>query len=593
MTLVAFSPDSSHIVSVSGDSIVRIWNVATGEQEGVLEGHLDKVTSVYFSHDGRSIVSGSLDTTIRLWNATTCETVRVLKGPGSGVTSVSLSGNGKYVVSGSEEGTVQNWDRETGLLIRALNGHSDVVVESVAFSPDSQHIASGSLLELCIWSIEGAILHKLRRWARATSIAFSHDGCRVFFCDINVQVYHVASGVIEQVINMYKDRFGVREYPVAFSHNDPLQLIVGMEDGVVSVWDRTHHYSPAYNLTDHSLRVASVAFSPDDSRIVSGSNDRTVRIWNTELSGEAARKDTHHDGGITSITFSHDGGLVAFVWRSGSVRIWNMTKGEEDPPHHYTTDVASISFSRDGNSIVLVLHNGSIYICGPRIPRRRKIKERSSSPVTIVVAFSHRNCIVSGSSDKTVSFWDPYGKEIKRYQHSAGVTSVAFSWDDSQVVFALDDYSVHIWNLETDQIELTPKGHSDKVTSVAFSHDGSHVVSGSSDGTVLIWNMMTNQSTLLSQRVQLPDGTRVHSLSNGQFHIHDPVDQESTDNIPPYFLSITPNRDWIVGDKTIRDCWIPRQYRDFSVASVFGSTVCLGYLSGRFVILDLKILQEV
>ena len=93
----------------------------------------------------------------------------------------------------------------------------------------------------------------------------------------------------------------------------------------------------------------------------------------------------------------------------------------------------------------------------------------------------------------------------------------------------------------------------DCVTSLAFSPDDSHVISGLL-GKVQIWNLMTNESTGLSERIQLPDGNRVHPSGNRDFHIYDPVDQETTNDITPYLLSISNDRGWIIGEQAERDC---------------------------------------
>ena len=104
---------------------------------------------------------------------------------------------------------------------------------------------------------------------------------------------------------------------------------------------------------------------------------------------------------------------------------------------------------------------------------------------------------------------------------------------------------------------------------------------------------MANEFTLLSEQLQLSNGTRVHSLGNSQFHIYDPADQEAQNDSPPYLLSISKNRDWIVGEQVMHNFWIPLQYRDFTMASVAGSRVCLGYNSGRAIILDLQSTQQI
>jgi hypothetical protein len=68
---VAFSPDGQHVVSTSGDRVIRVWNAMTGETAaGPFTGHTGYVWSVAFSPDGQHIVSGSDDRTIRVSNVT-------------------------------------------------------------------------------------------------------------------------------------------------------------------------------------------------------------------------------------------------------------------------------------------------------------------------------------------------------------------------------------------------------------------------------------------------------------------------------------------------------------------------------------------
>ena len=64
---MSFSPDSSKIASGSGDSMVKLWDVTSGEYLQTLEGHSDGVSSMSFSPDGTKVASGSFDSTIKIW----------------------------------------------------------------------------------------------------------------------------------------------------------------------------------------------------------------------------------------------------------------------------------------------------------------------------------------------------------------------------------------------------------------------------------------------------------------------------------------------------------------------------------------------
>ena len=89
----------------------------------------------------------------------------------------------------------------------------------------------------------------------------------------------------------------------------------------------------------------------------------------------------------------------------------------------------------------------------------------------------------------------------------------------------------------------------------------------------------------------MPDGTRVHPLGKGDFHIYDPVDKETTNDISSYLLSISPDHDWITGEQGEHICWISPQYRAFSKVHIAKSIVCL-HSESCMVVLDLKSTQH-
>ena len=600
---VAFSPDGGRLVSGS-DEIVRIWNTVTGELEDELEGHTCRVWSVAFSHDGCFIVSGSRDKTVRIWNVATCKTTYTLTGHTSWVTSVAISGDDEFVVSGSDDRTVRIWDTATGRLFHVLKGHAHEV-NSVAVSPDCQHIASGAYYgEVWIWTKDGIIEHKLEfpsiEIDYVSDLAFSHDGCRLL-CNVKGTEWTITGHRLSPPAT--DDDPSLKNIlSVAYSPNDH-EIVYGMELGEIMIWNTETKKRRKLGTLSHG--ITSISFSLDGSRIASGSNDKTVRIW--DLRAFVEEMDL---GWLNHVALSHDGQWIVTASHN-HIQVWRvmetMTKANT---LSIKTSVGSVALSRDGTRVVIGCGDGSILTWNHLTNTIQRQKSGRSNHVWSVIwnhltkrqihdysnwvtcAFSYDGShVVSGLDDNTVQIWNWHTrKEVGLYQHSHQVVCVAFSRDGGRVAFGSYD-GTWIWNLSTGQIHSEPDNNSVRqgwVRSVAFSHNGNHVISGWRYHRVWIWDVTTDESTMLSEQIKLPDGTRVHSLSEGDFHIYDPVDQEMTNGIPPHLFSISPGHDWITGEQGEHICWIHPQYRDFFKVHIARSIVCLHTRWHGMIVLDLK-----
>ena len=153
VTSVSFSPDGQTLASGDLANTVRLWDVATGQEKAVLRGPHGYVRdyvsgfivqSVSFSPDGQTLASGGGDQPVRLWDVATGQEKAVLEGHTDGVWSVSFSPDGQTLASGGEDHTVRLWDVATGKeKAPVLEGHT-AWVYSVSFSPDGQTLASAS-----------------------------------------------------------------------------------------------------------------------------------------------------------------------------------------------------------------------------------------------------------------------------------------------------------------------------------------------------------------------------------------------------------------------------------------------------------------
>ncbi len=116
---VAFSPDSSK-VACSGNHLVHIIALSTGEAPLILRRHTTWIAGVAFSPDGKTLASSSADCTICLWEVTTGALRAVLRGHREIVYRIAFTADGTAVVSSSFDGTIKFWDSQTGDCVNTL-----------------------------------------------------------------------------------------------------------------------------------------------------------------------------------------------------------------------------------------------------------------------------------------------------------------------------------------------------------------------------------------------------------------------------------------------------------------------------------------
>jgi len=102
VTGVAISPNLCLFATSSGEGTVKLWDLATFQEQGLFQGTLLGVHSVVFSPDGRRLATGSGGReSIKLWDLETRQELLTFGGKGSFFADVAFSPDGTLLGASS------------------------------------------------------------------------------------------------------------------------------------------------------------------------------------------------------------------------------------------------------------------------------------------------------------------------------------------------------------------------------------------------------------------------------------------------------------------------------------------------------------
>ncbi|KAF4609693.1 hypothetical protein D9613_011929 [Agrocybe pediades] len=455
---LAFTPDDSNILLVSGIDMVHILDAHTGsdlaEPFDITNKEVGTLSSIAISPDTSMVAVSYGEGAIYIWDIHARTTIcGPLVGHSTWVSALAFSQGGKKLISGSYDTTIQIWDVDTGNLVAGpFEGHT-LTISSLALSSDGTKLISGSWdWSVCLWNV------------------FTNEN------------------------NMASPCQGVTGYIWAVAWSlDGTRIASGQENGTVAVWS-AQNGEAVIEPFHHSSPIMSIAFSPNSSIISAGTWDRAVVSWDVRTGEMVGEPFQGHSLCVTSVAYSPNGSMIASGSRDRTIIIRDCSTGQMiGNPLCHNDWVNSVAFTPESNRLVSGGDNGSIYvwnvhtgqiIFGPIKGHKEAVYSVACSP--------DRPQFVSGSEDETLCMWSmTTGKMIAGPfdAHCGVVYSVTYSRDSTKIIAGFEGGTVCVLDAEKGNILASITGHTSDVASVAVSPDGSKFVSGSKDGSVRVWQL--------------------------------------------------------------------------------------------------------
>lgn len=269
---LSFSPDGRLLASGGGDNMLRLWELAAGQETVAPVKHKGDVLGVACSPTEPVVVTAATNQ-LRMVDLATGE-VMGRADHHHNVYRIEFSPDGRYVASGGNDNRVYLYDTSDGNLLGSGDWQAGDIM-AIAYSPNGSMVSVGSAdNRLKIYNPHtGDRIAEGKTSSNISDLSFSADNTRLFSADVdgNLRIWDPTTAECVRCIER-----GGHLHATATSPTDTLIAIAGSADSV-ELWDyRTSDQRASYPGFEGD--TMALAFHPTGEALAAGGTDDIVTV---------------------------------------------------------------------------------------------------------------------------------------------------------------------------------------------------------------------------------------------------------------------------------------------------------------------------
>ncbi len=243
-------------------------------------------------------------------------------------------------------------------------------------------------------------------------------------------------------------------------------------------------------------QIATAAVNADYSQLAYARTDGVTIICET-AEGKPVGQLPARGEQVSGLRFGPAGKYLAVKYQPGNrIVLWEI---QDARPQWEFDDVREFSFdfSPDGDRVALGRHDRSLAIVETSSGREVTRWPVSIDPYHLRFDPAGERLAVS-SETGVVEIHDTFSaSRLMVLPSNGGIRAVAWHPYGKLLAGGGTDFGVHLWNVETGQLQSRFVGHESQVTSVAFSEeDGRFLLSHGWDGSLRLWDVLGAEQLL-------------------------------------------------------------------------------------------------